>query len=145
MTIPGIGHFDNGFVLPVRTSKTSGVMRYFSYRDSCIAVLPKPGRHAGRGDFGVCGQLLSPIKKSRVSRSTVPSGQQCISGGPACGGLDVVLIENLALRCESVDIWRVNVVDSIAIQLGSKVVDTDEQDIGLVSCRSKRKGRSQSG
>ena len=53
---------------------------------------------------------------------------------------DVVLIESPALRGESVDIRRVNVVDSIAIQLGPQASTQISKTLGLSA--AERKGRA---
>ena len=131
LSIPGAGHFENVVVVPVFAAPAAWVMRDFSDGYGLVSIFSKPLRHAwGNGRIGRI-QLLSPREEGLVAIGTVLPRKHRVARGAAGGGVDVVVVKGSAGGRESVDIRRVNVVDAKGLQLGTKVVDADEQDILL--------------
>ena len=75
--------------------------------------------------------LLGALEEGAVSGGTIGAGQEGISRGPASGCLNVMTVKGPTPGSEGIDMRGLDVVHSETLQLGAKVIDADQQDIGL--------------
>jgi hypothetical protein len=66
------------------------------------------------------------MKESIVIRWTVIACEQGVSGGTAGWRLDVMSFEYTAFGGKTINVWGLNVIDTIAAQLGAQIVHADE-------------------
>lgn len=57
------------------------------------------------------------------------TGEECVAGSSAGGGLDVMLFEEAALGEEFFDIGGVDVVFSEGGEFGAEVINADQEDV----------------
>lgn len=75
--------------------------------------------------------ILGTFKEGSISGWTVSSCEQGVAGRSTSRCLDVVSSESPSARGESIDVRRLDVVLSEAIQLWAEVIDADEKDVRL--------------
>ena len=104
MAIPGVGHFGNGFVIPVRAASAAGVVRYLANGYGTVAILAEPSRHAGLERLGVFGEFFGTLEEGGIAGAAVRTGQEREARRTASGSLNVVLVESASLGGKLVDI-----------------------------------------
>ena len=127
MARPGAGHLGLGVIVPIGSSASAGMVGDLSDRDGGVAMVAKPGRHVGLDDLVVGGVA----EKGAVVARPVATGEQGVARRSAGGSVHVVSREGAAACGQFVDVGGVNVVGTKALQLGTKVVDADEEDVGV--------------
>lgn len=135
MAIPGVRHFGNSFVIPVRAATAAGVVRYLANGYGTVAILAEPSRHARWERLRVFGEILGSFEEGGIAGTAIGTGQKRVARSSASGSLNVMLVEGASLRGEFVDVGRFDVVDSEAIKLGPEVIDANQEYIRFFSRR----------
>jgi len=130
VAVPGVRHFELGGVIPIWSAESAGVVGDFSNGDGGVAICTEVGREGGVFDF------FCAVEEGVVSGWAISAGEEGVAGGSAGGGLNVVLGEGTSFCGEGIDVWRVDVVFPETFELGAEVIDTDEEDVGLLGGES---------
>ncbi len=144
MLIPGARHLELLGIVPIRASKAAWMVGHLTDGDGGVTVLTKPGGHAGGNGLRIGFQSGRSLKEGVVASASILTGEERKSGSPTGGGLNVVVPKDPSFCGETVNVGRMNVVDPIALEFRSQIVDANEEDI-----RSGRlgdhKGRNEDG
>ena len=106
--------------------------------------MAEPRRHAGRNFLVGLGHGGGSLKERVVTCAAVASGEQGEPRGAAGRGLDVVALEEATAGGESIDMGGLDVVDAVAAEFGTKVVDADEENGWVaIGAQERLKGKAE--
>jgi hypothetical protein len=124
---PGGGHFGPPDLIPAIPAVVH-MVEYLSIGNCIIAVIPEV---TGEGDDCGCF-LVSPCLKGSEAVSGGPeAGEQAGPGGATDRYVAVSPFEQEALRCQLVDMRRMDVGCPVTIQFGSQIINCNEKNIGM--------------
>ena len=103
-------------------------------RNGRVSVFLEPGRHTWWVGFWILLDGGGPPEKGVVAWGSIAAGQECVTGSPASGGLNIVTMECDPSGREAVDVWGLDVVGAEAFQFWSEIVDANEEDGGGLGC-----------
>jgi hypothetical protein len=126
--IPRLRHFNDRFVIPILATQPAGMVRDFANGNRAVILLPKPLRHARSLRFP-SRYSGGPLKEGFIRAPSVASGQHGIARCAARRCLHIVSNKHPTFIREPIDVRGPNVVDSVTVQFGAQVVDTNQQHI----------------
>ena len=90
----------------------------------------KPGRHAGRKHPRLRLDFLSTLEECLVACGPIAPGQQCVARSSAGWCLHVMGLKEPPSGGQGIDVRILDVIDSITVQLRTKIIDANEKHIG---------------
>ena len=95
---PGFGHLKLAFIIPVRPTFSSGMMRYFSNGYGGVSALSEPCWETG------VSKVFGTNEKSSVVRRAIPPRQKSVTGSSAGWGLNIMPVERPSFFREAINV-----------------------------------------